>query len=493
MGKIIQWVLVAAIALFLLGAITMKLLAASTESAREIAVAKLKEKLRESDFESASDNSQYIESEMSSESSAGRGPGVEIASTDDLEALRAKWVGVFARMTEVGKECQLSDGAWDRAMDSVLPFMEVALTPEEQEELQRVASSFAPVRQEMLHLLELQENLAPIFELSFLHANRDVFFGLWDCEHRLQSLLWLAAALGEYEDIYEYFFALACFSGVGYGSVAPRWELGAAWNAELLKPVIASESVSQEQWDRLFHMLSGRREQAFFARRVEHDTRVLLDRYENWEQLQSQLKFSEAPVSYLRTWAYPRLTPALFNHDIDRYSQAMYRLVDLARGPYFEVKSDLAQFCEEFDVEPGMDEIKVIRSNPGWYYVVYLSRHAMEANAHDQAFIDLLRITVNLEHYQRETGSYPDSLETLDEALGGSVPLNPLMDEPYVYERLEDDYRLGYRQEEEPHLVEAYGLAPIWTRYWQNPVESQEEGDEESNSLGSKEEQPQAE
>jgi hypothetical protein len=147
----------------------------------------------------------------------------------------------------------------------------------------------------------------------------------------------------------------------------------------------------------------------------------------------------------------------------------MDQLLDLADRPYFEIKDDLEQFCEDFDVEPDIDSLKFTRGNPGWYYVLNLSRHEFEQNARNQASIDVIRFAILLEKHKRDSGTYPESLEVFTEVMGGSLPVNPLMGDAYIYERDGESFRLGFRQERHPDLVEV-GLEPTMVTWWHDPL-----------------------
>lgn len=470
MRKFLQWSLAAGVALVLIGTAVMQLLASSTGRAREASVAALKEKLARLEAERVV--ADPVASPVPPPSGAPADTGaVEVSGpADGDDALRARWLALFEKMNELGDQCNLSPETWRSSTGRLLDQHGGDLGEREREELTQYQACLAPVIQELLELRDNCEDLDRIFSIQFLVEDRHFLEKLWQCQERVRIHLWLDASLGDLEGVFESFSTLVYLMEVSFGGAVPRWGVDETWNWILLKPAIESHAVDDAKWDRLLAILEAHRNQSFFYGQVERHTEMLLHRFENWKDLALQIKFSEAPVSYIRTWAYPRVTPALFNHDLDRFSRAMNELLDLARIPYFEAKPALEQFYEEFDVEPGMDDLKFVRSNPGWFYVLNISRHEIKANARRQASMDLVRFAILLERHRRESGAYPESLDSLAEMLGGSVPLNPLMGDPYIYERADESFRLGYTHDQNPYFVEEFGRDPIAVTYWHDPL-----------------------
>ena len=72
----------------------------------------------------------------------------------------------------------------------------------------------------------------------------------------------------------------------------------------------------------------------------------------------------------------------------------------------------------------------------GWSARIY------ERTCHHAAKMRLTRVGLALLEYRKETGSWPESLDALIEKFGGSIPLNPLTNEAFRYERRGSKVRL---------------------------------------------------
>ena len=470
MRKFLQWSLAAGVALVLLGTVVMQMLAGTTGRAREASVAALKEKLARLEAERAVADPAANPVPAPAGAQAETGAVEDSGPADGDDALRARWLALFDRMDALGDQCSVSPETWRASTGRLLDQHGGALREREREELTQYQACLAPVMQELLELRDNCEDLDRIFSIQFLSEDRRFLEKLWQCQERVRIHLWLDAALGDHEGVFESFSTLVYMMKVSFGGAIPRWGVDGTWNWILLKPAIESHAIDDAKWDRLLGILEAHRNQSFFYGQVGRHTEMLLLAFENWKDSPPSFKFSDAPVTYIRTWAYPRITPALFNHDMDRFSRAMNELLDLARIPYFEAKPALDRFCEDYDVESSMDELKLMRSNSGWVLVLSVSREGLEAVARQQTSMDLIRFAILLERYRRESGAYPESLDSLAEMLGGSVPLNPLMGEPYIYAPEEKTYRLGYSHEQNPYLVEEFGLNPTAVTYWHNPL-----------------------
>ncbi len=102
--------------------------------------------------------------------------------------------------------------------------------------------------------------------------------------------------------------------------------------------------------------------------------------------------------------------------------------------------------------QPGYDWgamgfVQIEASNPSPFYV--LSRQLMPvfASAYKkpagvQARVDLLRLAVALRLYRREHGSYPADLNALQPQYLPAVPLDPFMNQPFIYRREDKGFLL---------------------------------------------------
>jgi hypothetical protein len=462
------------IAIVLIAAVVGQILATSTGRAREASVAVLKEKLARLDAAHRG-----AEVDQASPPAAVTLPVIaeETAERVDADTLRARWLALFARMKEVNEACRISKGIWEVATGSVLDPEATELDDEAREALVNYQTCVAPTLGEIHALRDVEPDLSVLFDMTVLQEDPNVNEGVSRLNGELRKSFWMGAALSDAVGVIDSFTSLSymaihTFNGLMFYSSGVG---GANWI--LLKPAVENSIVDDARWNRLHAVLGIRRSQEHFLEQIQRDTTWIMEAFETWADVPPTFKFSEAPVTYVRTWAYPRLTPALFNHDFDRFNRAMDRLLDLAERPYFEVKGDLAQFCEDFDVEPDIDSLKFTRGNPGWYYVLNLSRHEFEQNARNQASIDVIRFAILLEKYKRDSGNYPESLEVFTEALGGALPVNPLMGDGYVYERDGESFHLGFRQETDPERMSEQGFEAITITWWHDPFAIGTEGD----------------
>ncbi len=465
MRKFLQWSLVTLVAITLMAVVVGQLLATTTGRAREASVAVLKDKLARLEAE-------HRGPEVDQASPTA---GALVANVDDArerveaDALRARWISVLDKMQKLNEICRFSEEVWQTATRSIIDPEAPALGEESREELLTYQTCMAPGLDEMQTLRDLEPNLGALLDIDALKNDMYAYEGLWLLDAELEKMFWIDAALGDVAGVVDaftsrYYLATYAFSGLNY-----YLSIGRTLEWHILKPAIENRVVDDVRWNRLREVLEIRRSQQHFLEQVRRDTASILEGFETWGEGPPSFSFSEAPVNYLRTWAYPRLTPALFNHDFDRFNRAMERLLDLAAKPYYEVKDDLAQFCEDFDVEPEINALKFTRTNMGWIYILGLSRHEFEQNARVQTSIDIIRFAILLEKHKRDSGSYPESLEIFAEALGGSLPVNPLMGDDYVYERTEDSFKLGFRQETVAELV-ALGVDPVTVTWWHDPL-----------------------
>jgi hypothetical protein len=88
-----------------------------------------------------------------------------------------------------------------------------------------------------------------------------------------------------------------------------------------------------------------------------------------------------------------------------------------------------------------------------------------------EAEIDLARMAILLERHRRASGGYPETLEAIVPGLGGQMPLNPFLGEPYHYGRVGDSFRLWYEDigpatKGGPHLKRAW-IWPGEHEFWE--------------------------
>ncbi len=85
--------------------------------------------------------------------------------------------------------------------------------------------------------------------------------------------------------------------------------------------------------------------------------------------------------------------------------------------------------------------------------------------ARHEASIDLVQMGLLIEQHYAEHGSYPDSLDVLAPALGGTVPLDPFSGEPYRYVVTDDGfllYSVGRNQVDDGGVHDHVNFEWVW-------------------------------
>ena len=127
----------------------------------------------------------------------------------------------------------------------------------------------------------------------------------------------------------------------------------------------------------------------------------------------------------LRLYGTPFLRPWL-NTDEESYAGIMTRMTDAMRLPYYEAKPLLDGLQTEMEAFPRTRVLSRM-------LLPALTRTG-EAQARNEACMDLMRLGVAVEQYHAQNGRYPQTLDAVAPTLGGAVPLDPYTGRPYVYQ-----------------------------------------------------------
>jgi hypothetical protein len=105
------------------------------------------------------------------------------------------------------------------------------------------------------------------------------------------------------------------------------------------------------------------------------------------------------------------------------------RYVEGAELPYYELAADFDQ-----DALPELGVVsRTYASNMG---------RSIQSQANHETQVDLTRLGLLIELYQREHGAFPETLDVLEPVLGGPVPIDPFSGEPYRYMKRDDGFLL---------------------------------------------------
>ncbi len=114
------------------------------------------------------------------------------------------------------------------------------------------------------------------------------------------------------------------------------------------------------------------------------------------------------------------------NMDEEAYAETMARIQEAARLAYYEAR-------------PIMDEINqdvrdLPRTRVFSRMLLPALTHAIEAQARNEAWLDLMCLGLSVEQYHDRTGAYPASLDAVASYVGGRVPVDPFTGTSYHYE-----------------------------------------------------------
>jgi Tfp pilus assembly protein PilE len=113
------------------------------------------------------------------------------------------------------------------------------------------------------------------------------------------------------------------------------------------------------------------------------------------------------------------------NMDEETFAGKIARIGDASRLPYYEAKPLLGQIEREIGDLP--------RTRVLSYQLLPALTRAAEAQARNEAQLDLLQIGLSIEQYHARNGTYPTTLDAIASDVGGRVPVDPFTGQPYVY------------------------------------------------------------
>ncbi len=370
---------------------------------------------------------------------------VKIPPAPDLEQLRVRWRTLFGDMAESHGNCQVEDSFHRAVVNCFLGIRSTPLTEEERSGLLAYLDCTRTFRAELLSLTQHPVTPSELYDPTFRMYSYESRRAFYTAEDYLRGILIYVSSVDEHATAIQVQVALLNISRLNTRH-SSHWNFDSIVDWSIVQKALDSGTVAQEVWDQFLQALSHRRDQRDLVEEVIYFSESLTADLDGWPGKNVKISFSEHPLIYSQNWAYRHVTTPLYNHDVDRFSRAMAVLLDLAQEPYYKSREGLADFCDDFDVEPSTDDLKFIRNNSTWRYVLKFSREGFWHTAIEQATIDIARIAILLERHQDATGEYPETLESLADDFGGRLPLNPLDGEAYIYIPEGETFRLGYRE-----------------------------------------------
>ena len=135
---------------------------------------------------------------------------------------------------------------------------------------------------------------------------------------------------------------------------------------------------------------------------------------------------------------YGSIGRPLLNREEEIYVDVMERLSTIASLPYYEARPELERIQEE------VENISYIRlmARPTLQMLAPAYYGMPETCARYEAQLGLIQIGLTVEQYHAQHGEYPQTLEEIASALGGSLPLDPYTGQNYVYKPNGDGFTL---------------------------------------------------
>jgi hypothetical protein len=437
MKNLLKWGLVSGVAMGFLVVLAHQFLSASTQRKRDASVAALQEKL-----DALSPAAKHT-GPLPERPIAGRQLSKQ-DSSDNRADLYEYWRNLEVLMNSIREDCSSIEEAHDAAMVLVLREHPEPVTESERAALEGAIQCRRAFCEALGELRNYQLGLANLYEDENWPDDLDRIRSLYWGEHSLRCVAIYASVVDDHSVAIETLATIPYVSRLVWRQYT-EWTMSSWHDWSVVQRALKSDAVPQETWDHLLEALARYR-----------DDRVLVEdlvQYSKWETRYigvyphptQTYTLADNPFRYAQNWAYVHVTTPLYNHDVDRFSRAIAHLIDLAGRPYGEAHADLLAFCEAFDIEPSVEDLKFMRQNSSWYYVLTVSRETLYQNAITQANIDVARYAILLERFRARHGMYPDRLEDMASLFQTTPPLNPFTGKPYLYRRTEADYHLGYR------------------------------------------------
>ncbi len=122
------------------------------------------------------------------------------------------------------------------------------------------------------------------------------------------------------------------------------------------------------------------------------------------------------------------------NMDEEAFAETIGRIGEAWGLPYYQAKPLMEQIEREVEDLP---RTRVLSRE----YLPSLTR-AVEAQARNEAQLDLFQMGLSIEQYHARNGAYPTTLDAIASDVGGRVPVDPFTGQPYIYKPSGDSFLL---------------------------------------------------
>jgi hypothetical protein len=429
--------IIAAAAVIVLGVALHQLLGALTESRRVESVRVLEETLAQMRHEPEERSTPAAVAELGHPT-----PGDACAAWEEilalLQASGASYRNPLSPAVLIAYQVRWGEKDYD------------ALTDEDVATL----AAFVTEHAALLDLIrEVTANYASVCRIPFYRQGHPY----WMCERYLSVDLLYRRATGEFPLMIHDLIALCSISQADYEVEYPFLMHGGTQRC--LRDAIASGTVDDALWEALLRALEACRSQPVFVDKWVHVTENIAEWFADPVATSRQNFGGDAKMMVL-TYGYRYGATPLMNYHVTRFGHAMAEILPLTSLPYYEAEPALREIGARYGTVP-TDDLPT-HTDPGWWFVCRIVHSGFADHAYMTGQIDLARFAILLDRYHRDNGHYPDSLDALAAGLGGHMPLNPCLGEPYHYEDLGDVYRLWYEYWGWPQN----GAAERWAARW---------------------------
>jgi len=182
---------------------------------------------------------------------------------------------------------------------------------------------------------------------------------------------------------------------------------------------------SRDAEDTLLRQLAHSRRREVFRRQQEEMLSCMVKLLDELPQGLVQLELD--PFRRTLGLGYCTVGLPLFNYDVQVYATDAARVLDASSLPHLEAEEALSDIRAECDAR----FLGSFGRNLGMEF--FTDPHRFQVRAEQEAWMDITRLGIILEHYQADHGTYPQTLDALQDRFPEGLPVDPFSGGPYAY------------------------------------------------------------
>jgi len=204
---------------------------------------------------------------------------------------------------------------------------------------------------------------------------------------------------------------------------------------------VESETTTEETRDRLLGQLTDVADHELFEESLSRMSDMVLRFYDNLPRTDGNI------VESVWGWSYRYMGQPILNDNKHDFCKEMGQILQLAPLPYWEAEPELERLEHE-GMLTDEESLYIWQMDPR-AFSSYISSFGFEGQAHLESTANLLRLGILLEQYKREHDQYPERLDALADAFGGTLPVNAFTGEPYDYHSDKNTFSLAYTYQDD--------------------------------------------